>query len=232
MQTTLLSVAVAIILALVAALVGPLLIDWNGYRPVFEAQASRVMGTEVRVAGPIDLRLLPSPRLTLNDIQLGANASSAAPAQPAGASVKARSLGVEFALGPLMRGEWRATEFTVSGPEVHLVTDANGQVSTPGIAFAFNPGDLAIEKLSIEDGKFSVSNSDGGTVTLDRLWFNGDARSLIGPLKGEGAVRIDNELYPFRLSTAAMARTIRSDSRSMSIRSTVRSASRPTACCR
>jgi len=201
-QTTLLSVAVAIILALVAALVGPLLIDWNGYRPVFEAQASRVMGTEVRVAGPIDLRLLPSPRLTLSDIQVGASPSIAqARPQPDGASVKARSLGVEFALGPLLRGEWRATEFTVSGPEVHLVTDAEGHIGTPGIAFAFNPGDLAIEKLSIEDGTFSVANADGGTVTLDRLWFNGDARSLIGPLKGEGAVRIDNELYPFRLST-------------------------------
>ena len=202
MQTTLLSVAVAIILALVAALVGPLLIDWNGYRPVFEAQISRVMGTEVRVAGPIDLRLLPSPRLTLNDIQVGASPSVAqARPQPEGASVRARSLGVEFALGPLMRGEWRATEFTVSGPEVHLIADGSGQISTPGIAFAFNPGDLAIEKLSIEDGKFSVANPDGGTVTLDRLWFNGDARSLIGPLKGEGAVTIDNELYPFRLST-------------------------------
>lgn len=202
MQTTLLSVAVAIILALVAALVGPLLIDWNSYRPVFEAQASRVMGTEVRVAGPIDLRLLPSPRLTLNDIQVGASPSAAqARPQPEGTSVKARSLGVEFALGPLVRGEWRATEFTVSGPEVHLIADANGQLSTPGIAFAFNPGDLAIEKLSIEDGKFSVANPDGGAVTLDRLWFNGDARSLIGPLKGEGAVRIENELYPFRLST-------------------------------
>lgn len=202
MQTTLLSIAVAIILALVAALVGPLLIDWNGYRPVFEAQASRVMGTEVRVAGPIDLRLLPSPRLTLNDIQVGASPSVAqAKPQPEGASVKARSLGVEFALGPLLRGEWRATEFTVSGPEVRLVTDANGQVSTPGIAFAFNAGDLAIEKLSIEDGKFSVVDPDGSAVTLDRVWFNGDARSLIGPLKGEGAARIDNELYPFRLST-------------------------------
>ncbi|RDV05015.1 AsmA family protein [Undibacter mobilis] len=202
MQTTLLSVAVAIILALVAALVGPLLIDWNGYRPIFESQASRVLGTSVRVAGPIDLRLLPSPRLTLNDIQVGASAPAAqAGSQPQAASVKARSLGVEFALGPLLRGEWHATELTVGGPEVRLVTDANGQVGTPGIAFAFNPGDLAIEKLSIEDGKFSIANPDGAAVTFDRVWFNGDARSLIGPLKGEGAVTIGDELYPFRLST-------------------------------
>ena len=36
MQTTLLTLAVAVILALVAALVGPLVIDWGGYRSLFE----------------------------------------------------------------------------------------------------------------------------------------------------------------------------------------------------
>lgn len=223
MQTTLLGVAIAIILALVAALVGPLLIDWNGYRPIFEAQASRVLGTEVHVAGPIDLRLLPSPRLTLNDIQVGASASIAqAQPQPEGASLKARSLGVEFALGPLLRGEWRATEFTVSGPEARLTTDANGQVRTPGIAVAFNAEDLAIEKLSIEDGRLIIVNADGSDVTLDRVWFNGDARSLVGPAKGEGAVTIGQELYPFRLSTGRY-----SEDQSLKIKINVDPVSRP-----
>ena len=197
MQTTLLSVAIAIILALVAALVGPLLIDWNGYRPLFEAQASRILGTEVRVAGPIDLRLLPSPRLTLNEIQIGNAPAAGRQAGP----VTARSLGVEFALAPLMRGEWRATEFTVVGPRINLVADAAGHLQTPGLAVAFNPDDLAIEKLSIEDGKLTIANPDGSAVTLDRFWFNGEARSLAGPVKGEGAVSIGDELYPFRLST-------------------------------
>lgn len=195
MQTTLLGVAIAIILALVAALVGPLLIDWNSYRPIFEAQAGRVLGTEVRVAGPIDLRLLPSPRLTLNEIRIG----DAPSAGQGGAT--ARSLGVEFALGPLLRGEWRATEFILAGPRIDLTTDAGGRLQAPGLAVAFNPEGLAIEKLSIEDGRLTVANPDGGAVTLDRIWFNGEARSLIGPVKGEGAVTIGDELYPFRLST-------------------------------
>ncbi len=52
------------------------------------------MGTEVRIAGPIDLRLLPSPHLTLNEIQIG---SAPAPGRPS-SPVSARSLGVEFAL--------------------------------------------------------------------------------------------------------------------------------------
>lgn len=146
--------------------------------------------------------------------------------------MKARALGVEFALGPLLRGEWRATELTVSGPEIHLLTDANGQVSTPGIAFAFNPGDLAIEKLSIEDGKFSVADPDGGAVTLERVWFNGDARSLLGPLKGRAPSPSPASCIRSGSRPAAMARTTRSSSKSMSIRSIVPSASKPMASCR
>ena len=54
LQTTLLGLAIAIILALVAALVGPLLIDWGNHRSLFEAEASRLIGVNVRVTGAID----------------------------------------------------------------------------------------------------------------------------------------------------------------------------------
>ena len=43
MQTTLLGAAIAIILALVAALVGPLLIDWSRYRAEFEARSGGIV---------------------------------------------------------------------------------------------------------------------------------------------------------------------------------------------
>ena len=38
MQTTLLGLAIAFIIALAAALVGPYFIDWNQFRPQFEAE--------------------------------------------------------------------------------------------------------------------------------------------------------------------------------------------------
>ena len=65
MQTTLLGLAIAFILALIAALVGPYFIDWNQFRPQFEAEASQVLGAPVRVAGQLDARLLPTPTLRL-----------------------------------------------------------------------------------------------------------------------------------------------------------------------
>ena len=131
MQTTLLGLAIAIILALVAALVGPLLIDWGGHRSLFEAEASRLIGVDVRVTGAIDARLLPSPPLTLHDIEIGSSGED---------KIRARSLGIEFALGPLMRGEWRAAEMHLVGPQLSLGLDASGHVLAPQPGDQFQPG--------------------------------------------------------------------------------------------
>ena len=71
MQTALLSAGIAIILALVTALVGPLFVDWGSYRAEFQTEVGRLTGLEVRVTGPIDVQLLPTPTLTLQEIELG-----------------------------------------------------------------------------------------------------------------------------------------------------------------
>ena len=52
MQTTLLGLAIALILALLTALVGPYFVNWNDHRAFFEAEASRLTGLKVQVSGP------------------------------------------------------------------------------------------------------------------------------------------------------------------------------------
>jgi large subunit ribosomal protein L24 len=191
LQTTLLGVAIALILALVAALVGPMLVDWGTYRALFEREASHLVGVDVRVAGPIEARLLPSPRLVLQDIEIGGGAEK----------VRAHSLGIEFALGPLMRGEWHASEMHLDGPQLTVGIDASGHVQAPDLAVAFNPDALSIDRMSIENGTLKLTDAaNGATVTLDRFWFNGEARSLLGPFRGEGAVTVGGDLYPYRVS--------------------------------
>jgi large subunit ribosomal protein L24 len=191
LQTTLLGLAIAIILALVTALVGPLFIDWGNHRSVFEAEASRLIGVNVRVAGAIEARLLPSPRLKLHDIAIGEGRDT----------IRARSLGVEFALGPLMRGEWRAAEMHLAGPQLSLGLDAAGRVRAPSLAVAFNPDELSVDRLSIDDGTIMLTDAASGANTiLSDVRFNGEARSLVGPVKGEGAVTLAGQPYSYRIA--------------------------------
>src|SRR6202048_5619096 len=110
MQTTLLGFAIAIILALATALVGPLFVDWSRYRGEFEARASRLTGLDFHITGGIDARLLPTPTLVLHGVEL------ALPGEQARA--RARALRIEFALGPLVRGDWRIADARLEAPEV------------------------------------------------------------------------------------------------------------------
>ncbi|MGH6664516.1 MAG: AsmA family protein, partial [Pseudolabrys sp.] len=213
MQNTLLGLAIVIILALVTALVGPLLIDWGGHRTLFETEASRLTGLDVRVNGAIEARLLPAPSLTLHDIEIGSGSEN----------IRARALGFEFALGPLMRGQWRAAEVRLVGPQLSLGLDAPGHVLAPNLAIKFSPDALSIDRLSVEDGKVTLTDAaNGAHATLDKLWFNGEARSLLGPFKGEGAATIGGELYPFRLTTGRV-----SDSGALKLKVNIDPVSRP-----
>ncbi len=192
MQTTLLTLAVAVILALVAALVGPSLIDWGRFRPQVEAEASRLLGAPVRVTGPIKGALLPTPSLTLHGIEIGrADADQ----------IGARALGIEFSLGALIRGEWHAAEMHLVGPEFNLGLNSSGHLAAPKLAVGFDPDALAIDHLNIEDGHAVITDARSGSrLVLDKLRFNGDVRSLAGPFKGDGGFVIAGELYAYRIA--------------------------------
>ena len=61
-QTTLLSIAIALILALLAALFGPHVIRWNDHRAFFEAEASRLVGSRSWSAATSTPRCCRFPR--------------------------------------------------------------------------------------------------------------------------------------------------------------------------
>jgi len=192
-QTTLLGIAIAVILALVAALVGPLLVDWNRFRPAIEAEASRLIGAPVRVTGPIEAAMLPTPSLTLRGLEIG----------PADGEeqIRARALSVEFYLGSLLRGQKRARELHLAGLDLHLGITSSGQPALPKLAAGFDPDSLSIERLNIENGHAILTDARSGSrLVLDKLWFNGDVRSLAGPFKGDGAFVIAGQLYGYRIA--------------------------------
>lgn len=198
MQTTLLGLAIAFIIALLAALIGPYYVDWNQFRPQFEAEAGKIIGVPVRVAGELDARLLPAPTLRLRSVTFGGNNDLG--------RLRADKLDVEFSLSSLMRGEWRATELSVGGMAVDLGLDARGRVDLPSTASGtFNLASLAIERLNLT-GRIALHDAASrSTLELNDIAFSGDVRSLAGSVRGDGRFTANGVRYPFRVSSGPSA---------------------------
>src|SRR5262249_62264965 len=94
----------------------------------------------VRIKGAIDVRILPTPSLVLRDIEAGAGQGQG--------KLKAGEAAVELALGPLMRGEWRATEVRLVrpgfAPRPHPAGRPPGSRTKPGI----DPETFSIPRVS------------------------------------------------------------------------------------
>ncbi|HEY7247309.1 MAG TPA: AsmA-like C-terminal region-containing protein [Xanthobacteraceae bacterium] len=195
MQTTLLSLAITIILALMTALVAPLFIDWTRYRSELEAYASRVSGLEIHVTGPIDARLLPTPTLVMQGIEIARADGSG--------SLRARALRVEFQLGALVRGEWRVSEARLQGPEITAGLDHNGGIMGSLPKLRLDTQAIAIERLNVEDGRAILTYAETGSrLAIEKIEFRGELRSLSGPLKGEGSFVAAGLHFPYRVSAS------------------------------
>jgi uncharacterized protein involved in outer membrane biogenesis len=195
-QTTLLGLAIAFIIALVAALIGPYYIDWNQFRPQFEAEASQVIGAPVRVVGALDARLLPTPTLRLRSVVVGGPNDLG--------KVRADKLDVEFSLGELMRGQWRANELTIDGMALDLGLDSQGRVDWLASNGKFNLGSLSIDRLNLAGRVALHDAASHTTVELNDIAFSGDVRSLAGSLRGDGSFTSGGTRYPFRVSSGQL----------------------------
>jgi large subunit ribosomal protein L24 len=192
-QTTLLGLAIAFIIALLAALIGPFFIDWSQFRPQFEAEASRIIGTPVRVGGKLDARLLPAPSLRLRDVTVGGAND--------GGKIAAEQLDVEFSLAALMRGDIRATELTANGASLDLGLDADGRIDWPDMSGGYDLRTLAIDRVNLT-GRVALHDAkSSSTIVLDDIAFSGDVRALAGSIRGDGNFRLDGLRYPFRISS-------------------------------
>jgi AsmA-like protein len=119
--------------------------------------------------------------------------------------VRADKLDVEFSLGSLMRGEWRATELTIGGMALDLGLDPKGRIDWPAGNGKFNLGSLAIDRLNLTGRAALHDASSHRTLELNDIDFSGDVRSLAGSLRGDGHVVMSGQRYPFRVSSGQSA---------------------------
>ncbi len=123
---------VAVLSALFAV---PHFVDWNGYRGVFEEEASRVLGREVRVGGAVNVRLLPTPYVRFEKVRVAdATGGTGEP------FFRADAFTLRLSVPPLLRGVLEANEIELMRPRLNLSANAEGRGSwttlnrQPGLA--------------------------------------------------------------------------------------------------
>nr|WP_281493712.1 AsmA family protein [Ancylobacter koreensis] len=192
----LLTIASAVILAVVAAFAAPFVVDWTQWRSVFEAQAARTIGAPVLIRGPIDASILPTPRIVLRDVSIGVDGG--------GTGLTVAELSGRLSLGGLLRGEVVAEHLTLLRPRARLVVDATGKVALP--TGAVRPRGFSVAELSVVDGSAElIDRANGRALKLDDMDLAGDIGGAAGPMRLEGEVETGGVRRRLRLSLAGFA---------------------------
>lgn len=177
LRETLTILAGAVLLALSVALVAPLLIDWRSHRAWIESTLSAAVGGQVRIAGDIDVRLLPAPRLDLRQASWSAGGIGAP-------KVETERLRLEVAVAPLLQGAVRFVEARFERPRVIVALDADGLVALPATGPA--PAAIAFERFEARGARIEISHGGGDPFVLEDVSLDADAASLRGPFRGAG----------------------------------------------
>ncbi len=190
--------------AVLAALFAvPNFVDWNGYRGVFEEEASRILGRDVRVGGKINVRLLPTPylsfeKLRIADTRLGAT-------EPL---FRAESFTLWLSVPPLLQGNLEARHVALEQPVVTLAVDKNGvgNWTTLGIrpgTLPFVPQNVALQAVDVSDGTLVLNHARAGEVgRVSGISGEISAEALNGPYKFAGEVQLAGHTRDVRFVTA------------------------------
>ncbi len=183
--------AILLILVLSAALAVPHFVDWHAERGLVEPQLSEVLGRPVKVRGAIDLRLLPTPYLSLADVQVGSGT-----ADP---KIKIDEIQLEISLTALLRGEVDFVEAKIVRPQLTLrIQDDAAAFGPPLHQFA---GQMRFERISIENGMLNLRDpASHHHYAFTNISLGAEALSLDGPFKAQGRFTFVGQQTNFTLA--------------------------------
>ena len=193
MRDFLTGIAIILIVALTTMLVAPYFVDWNGQRGFLETQLTRALGQKVTIGGNIDLKLLPTPYLRLNQTVIGRDDGPV--------KIGIRSLDLELAVAPLLHGEIDIVEGRLEDPTIRVTLQPDRTLpalpDTPALR-----ANVRLERVTVVDGTLALADPQSGrTIVLDHLDFGVEAPALAGPFRGSGTQGAPNARTKFRFST-------------------------------
>jgi hypothetical protein len=199
----LLALTAVLIVVLSALFAAPLFIDWNDYRPVFETQASKLLGRDVKVGGKVHLVVLPAPELRFDDVKVADEKGSFE--QPL---IEARSIEAWLNIGALLRGAIEARKITISEPVLRIAVKDDGtgnwsDVGRVGEALPFAPKEVLLDEVSVSGGRIEVARPGAPTLVFEDVYGAGSAASLSGPYKVSASYIFADRPQELRFSTSA-----------------------------
>jgi uncharacterized protein involved in outer membrane biogenesis len=204
MSNGLLYIAGLLSLALAALFAVPYFVDWNGYRGVFEEEATRILGREVRVGGNVNVRLLPSPYVSFEKLRI---------ADPTGVTgepfFRAESFTMRLSVPPLLKGIVEANEVVLEEPVLRLAVDEHGAGNWRSFSIAagslpFVPAGVTLQSVKITDGTLALHGPKGtGVAELDGLHGELKADSISGPYAFRGMAEWQGGEREVRIATNA-----------------------------
>ena len=203
MNSFLLAFTAVLILVLSALFAAPLFIDWNDYRPVFETQASKLLGRDVKVSGKVHMVLLPAPELRFDQVKVADEKGSFG--QPL---LEAKSIEAWLNIGALLRGAVEARKIAITEPVLRLALREDGtgnwsDVGRAGQALPFVPKEVLLDQVSVSFGRVEVSRLGMKPLVVDNVSGEASAASLAGPYKVTATYDFAGRPQELRFSTGA-----------------------------
>ncbi|MEM6665296.1 MAG: AsmA-like C-terminal region-containing protein [Pseudomonadota bacterium] len=198
MNATLMSIGIAIIIACIAAIAAPFVIDWSTQRSFFENQASRIMGQPVTIAGLIDARILPEPEFTFEDMTIGDAEGSAAGA------LSVASARIRISPGSLLKGLVEITGAAIEAPAFGVVVTETGELILPAFfsRSGFDPGRVSADTVDIQRGAIMLEDRrTATTLVVEDISGAAVMRALDGPYRFDGGAVLEAERYGLQLVT-------------------------------
>jgi AsmA protein len=217
MKKGLIAVGVVVIVLILIVLIVPSFIDANRFKPELESDLTTALGRNVQI-GDINLRLW-SGSVAVDNISIADD-----PAFSAAPFLTATNLKAGVALIPLVFSKkLEVLSFTIDSPQVSIIRNSTGVWNFSSLgsksakapestASSSSPTDISIQKLTLTNGKMTVTEAGGKTRSYDGVNLTAENVSYTSQFPfefsadtpGDGTIKLSGQAGPVDPKDAAM----------------------------
>lgn len=205
MKKTWIAASALVFSLLLAVLVAPSFVDWNNYKDEIGRQVSSLTGREASIGGDISFAVLPSSTLFVEDLRVAS--------LPGASSVDfltVRSLEVEVALLPLLRGAVQVERLILVDPtiELEVLPDGTRTWDFDGDDNRDSGGDvdISLDRFVVENGRVAFKDArSGARRDVDNLNAIISARSLEGPFNIDAQLSTEGRSFSMQAEIGRLA---------------------------